>query len=619
MAIQFLNSLDLNKNQLLSAVTENLTSDPSGANSAEGMLYFNTSTDKLRVYANGAWVNVGDQGSSGVDTFTNANGTYVSFSTVNSSATGNVTVGTVDLSAVDGTASASTRFLTKTNKWAVVPDLYSKWQYKANGGTAIDMVSEEVLNFVSSSGIGLAAAAATPNTLTISNTGVLSVTTTDSTFINLTPNSATTGAVNVTATLSASGTPANNNYLRGDNSWATLPASDNYQYWQLEGDDGNTPKQIGSTDKVDVAGGTYITTAVSGNDPNYAVQISHDNTSRSDTTSSTSPSAGATFTAVDGVSTNATGHVTAINVKTVTMPAEVYTGTVTEVDGGTGIVTNPSSGITTTGSVSLKYDDTDNYILATSSSATAASGDTIAFSDVNGSNNVKKTTFGNIPMVALTAVKTYIDNAVAGGLVFQGGYNAQNNNPVLDSRGTQIAVSKGDTYAVTDAGTFYGETVEAGDLLIAQDDISAGNGSLSDWVVVQSNIGAAGSGSTDGATTKGYAGFDSTDFSVTANGWVQLVKPPASTTKKISLNSSVTGVSVNGAGTVYTIDLSAAWAAGIEAENVTCEIRGTSAAPTPYATVYADVAGTSTADELTITFAVAPTAGHYNVLLTNVE
>ena len=139
MAIQFLNSLDLNKNQLLSAVTENLTSDPSGANSAEGMLYFNTSTDKLRVYANGAWVNVGDQGSSGVDTFTNANGTYVSFSTVNSSATGDVTVGTVDLSAVDGTASASTRFLTKTNKWAVVPDLYSKWQYQANGGTAIDL------------------------------------------------------------------------------------------------------------------------------------------------------------------------------------------------------------------------------------------------------------------------------------------------------------------------------------------------------------------------------------------------------------------------------------------------------------------------------------------------
>ena len=46
-----------------------------------------------------------------------------------------------------------------------------------------------------------------------------SVTTTDGTYINLTPDSATTGAVTVTADLSASGTGDSTKFLRGDNSW----------------------------------------------------------------------------------------------------------------------------------------------------------------------------------------------------------------------------------------------------------------------------------------------------------------------------------------------------------------------------------------------------------------
>ena len=54
-----------------------------------------------------------------VDSFTNANGTYVSATTVNTAATGAVTVGTVDLSAIDG-VDTSTRFLSKDNVWSIV-------------------------------------------------------------------------------------------------------------------------------------------------------------------------------------------------------------------------------------------------------------------------------------------------------------------------------------------------------------------------------------------------------------------------------------------------------------------------------------------------------------------
>ena len=66
--------------------------------------------------------------------------------------------------------------------------------------------------------------------ITISSTGggggggsVDSVTTTDGTFINLTPNGAATGAVTVTADLSATGTTDSTTFLRGDNTWNVPP------------------------------------------------------------------------------------------------------------------------------------------------------------------------------------------------------------------------------------------------------------------------------------------------------------------------------------------------------------------------------------------------------------
>ena len=48
----------------------------------------------------------------------------------------------------------------------------------------------------------------------------------------------------------------------------------------------------------------------------------------------------------------------------------------------------------------------------------------------------------------------------------------------------------------------------------------------SNYTVVQADANIAGAGSTDGATQKGVAGFDSANFTVSANGWVQL-KPQA--------------------------------------------------------------------------------------------
>jgi len=84
------------------------------------------------------------------------------------------------------------------------------------------------------------------------------------------------------------------------------------------------------------------------------------------------------------------------------------------------------------------------------------------------------------------ASKDYVDNAVVGGLVYQGGYDAATNTPDLTTSPNSIL--KGWTYTVTVDGTFFGEQLRVGDVLIAEvNDPSA----LTDWTTVQNNIDLA--------------------------------------------------------------------------------------------------------------------------------
>ena len=90
MAINFLNTVNLNKNQLNNAAIQNLAADPSGA--VEGQIYYNTVDHDLKIYANGAWKEVG--ATSGVETLSttktgNSTGNPL---TVLSNAVGDVTI-----------------------------------------------------------------------------------------------------------------------------------------------------------------------------------------------------------------------------------------------------------------------------------------------------------------------------------------------------------------------------------------------------------------------------------------------------------------------------------------------------------------------------------------------
>ena len=105
-------------------------------------------------------------------------------------------------------------------------------------------------------------------------------------------------------------------YLDGDTgSWITIPAG--YTSWNLTGDSGTT-EAIADGNTVDVAGGTDITTVASSAD---TLTVNHAAISRTDTTSADSPTAGTSVDLVKTISTSAQGHVTAIDVSTVTWPA----------------------------------------------------------------------------------------------------------------------------------------------------------------------------------------------------------------------------------------------------------------------------------------------------------
>ena len=137
---------------------------------------------------------------------------------------------------------------------------------------------------------------------------------------------------------------------------------------QMKYYDGSNWQVINVTggDITDVNGGTYITTVNSGGP---IVTVNHDDTTRNDTTTSITPIFGGSFTAIDTVTTNTTGHVTGIRLQTVNLSAQVYTwnltadsgtnqtisnGNTVDIAGGTGL----TSLVSNTDTVTISLDDT---------------------------------------------------------------------------------------------------------------------------------------------------------------------------------------------------------------------------------------------------------------------
>jgi hypothetical protein len=171
MAINFLGNITLLKNQLLQARIENQDSDANaGASPGEGQIYFNTSNNVLRIYANAQWTSVG----SGVQSVVTTNGNFIDL-TPTTAANGAVTV-TADLSAADAVPVAGTRFLAKDNKWRV-PSPSANTEYSlagagaANGTAAVNLSgSDTTSDSVIITGTGSTTVVRAGNTLTVNST-----------------------------------------------------------------------------------------------------------------------------------------------------------------------------------------------------------------------------------------------------------------------------------------------------------------------------------------------------------------------------------------------------------------------------------------------------------------
>ena len=500
-----------------------------------------------------------------------------------------------------------------------------------------------VESLIAGAGIGISAAI---GNITVRNTGLISVL--DGTYIDLTKQG---GGDNtqLTADLSAvDGTSVlATRFLSKDNTW-DVPAFDNYNGWTLSGQSG-TAQLIESGDTALFTGGTKITTAVAATD---VLTITHDAQTQTDTTSTAAPGYLGTFTAVDSVARDTTGHVTGINVKTVTIPASddttytlpVTAGTVSPGTPTTGIITlTDSDGVTdpvnftgTTGRIDVSGDAGSSSIIIDLTDDVTILGElTVQGTGVSSfagdlDMNDNKLTEVKTGTVATDGVNLgQVEALVAGIGLFKGGYDAATGltvnlgagNGSLDGA-SNIALDQGDFFVVTVAGgAFYTQTLEIGDMIFANTTIAANSTPpITDYTVVIADANIATANTTAANTNKGVAGFDSAYFDVTTGsdaGWVQLnsQRNPYGATQTLDNTSPVSRVEANGF-TTFTIDLAdtTLFGAGALAKNVAAEVTQNVA---PYQTVYADVTRSGTAS-ISIVFSGSVAVDIYRVLLTHI-
>jgi len=307
--------------------------------------------------------------------------------------------------------------------------------------------------------------------------------------------------------------------------------------WKI-GSTTGTDQTVSNGQTVDVVGGTYISGAIGGT---RTVTLTHDSTSRSDTTSSASPGSGGTVDLVNTITTNSTGHVTAVDIQTVTFPTNTNTTytlpttnganpdiVLTGSDSSTDIVnvngTSTTVKVTGSGTNTLTFDLEDDVTIVDDLTV----GGELTVSGTGQSSFGGQVTIPTTPSANTDAAsKAYVDSLVAGGLTFKDGFNA--GTGALDGGGnlttgaSRVEVSVGDYYVVTTAGSFYGSvTLDVGDSVIAKLDAAQGTSDINDWVIVQGDEGVTTFSNSNGGTYVAYGTTNSAAIGAVTIGDVDL-------------------------------------------------------------------------------------------------
>ena len=569
MAIRYLDNINLEENQLLNASLQQVSSDPTGF---EGQIIYNTTTDTLKYYAGatgaGAWVSLdgtGDitqvnitagNGLSGtsvnttsgahIQTLTvgegdgiqiNATNVAVNSTVVRTSGTQTIAgqktfttipvVGTASISD-DSTKAASTAWV--KDQGYVDDSGVTSITLAANTGTGTAITGVGTQTFT---GTGLMSTSVSGTAVTITTTATNNTGDVESLGGNVGANitntiGGTTAIPTVISVLNATGTASSSTYLRGDNSWATVPGG--YTSWTARADAG-PDNTIVDADIVDFEGGTGLSSLIATVGTVSTVTMNLNNTA---VTAASYTLANITVDAqgrITAASSGAAGSSTFM----LSWRLTADTGTTTsvtqnnlvDIQGGTGIATS-ASGLTV--DVELDLDDLPP--------ATTFNGATEYLAMVTAGNTSSKIFGENISVTQLgeptanfdidthkvinvvdptndqdAATKKYVDDNIVGGLIYQGGYNAATNIPNLENPSPNN-IKQGWTYTVTQDGLFFTEQVRIGDVIIAEVDTPT---ALASWTTVQNNI--------DIATTSvaGIASFPTAGgTSITAAGAVSL-------------------------------------------------------------------------------------------------
>ena len=546
MAINFLNTVDLNYNQLNKAAIQNLAADP--AIGVVGQLYYNTAASTLKVCVT-------------------ANTTAPVAAAVWASVSGDIT--------------------------AVIPSVDIKElgiKIADQGGpipkVGLDIIGQTDLATVASDDelIIYDLSSPTNKSITVENLvgGYETTYTLPVTAGVVSPSAPTTGIITLTGADGAGGSTT------------------------------DVVTFVGTTGRVDVAGnaaGSTITV---------------------DLTDS--------VTVVDNI--NLGGVITqAGGVSTTGVNASALTGATTLIltaDNAAVIVGMQLSGAGITGNITVtSVTNAKTFVL--SGAITIADAITITFEEVNNFSSPLSMNNNRIHEVKTGVLGTdgvnlgQVQDLVAGIGLFKGGYNADTGltvnlgagNGSLDG-GSNIALDTGDFFVVTtDGSAFYTTALEVGDMIFANTTIAASSTPPeSSYTVVIQDANIAGADSTDAATEKGVAGFDSANFNVSATGWVQLAPQRNPYGRKQSLNNTSPSSSSGLVGGVTTftvlLDDASLFGSGTDAENVMVEVT-TQASEGPYQTVYADVTRSGSAS-IAIAFvgAVVVPNDAYQVLLTHI-